>query len=92
MSTAEIHPLTADRWADFEKLFGPRGAYGGCWCMFWRLRSSENARNKGEDNKREMRKIVDSGEPPGLLAYLEGEPAGWCSIDPRDRAEPSTAT
>ena len=85
MSIAEIHALTADRWADFEKLFGPRGAYGGCWCMFWRLRSSENARNKGEDNRREMRKVVDSGEPPGLLAYLDGEPAGWCSIDLRER-------
>jgi GNAT superfamily N-acetyltransferase len=85
MSTAEIHPLTADRWADFETLFGPRGAYGGCWCMFWRLRSSENARNKGADKKREMRRIVDSGKPPGLLAYVEGEPAGWCSIDSREK-------
>ena len=85
MSTAEIHPLTADRWADLETLFGPHGAYGGCWCMFWRLRSSENARNKGEETKREMRRIVDSGKPPGLLAYLEGEPAGWCSIDPREK-------
>jgi len=85
MSTVEIHPLTADRWADFEKLFGPRGAYGGCWCVFWRLRSRDNARNKGEDNKREMKKIVDFGEPPGLLAYVYGEPAGWCSIDRRGK-------
>jgi len=22
----QIHPLTPDRWADFETLFGPRGA------------------------------------------------------------------
>ena len=85
MSNVEIHPLTADRWGDFEKLFGPRGAYGGCWRMFWRLPSRDNARNKGEDNKREMKKIVHSGEPPGLLAYVAGEPAGWCSIDPREK-------
>ena len=85
MSKVEVHPLTADRWADFERLFGPRGASGGCWCMFWRLRSSENAGNTGPDNKRAMRQIVDKGEPPGLLAYVDGEPAGWCSIEPREK-------
>jgi GNAT superfamily N-acetyltransferase len=81
----EIHPLTAERWADFERLFGPRGASGGCWCMFWRLRSSEDAKNTGADNKRAMRGIVHSGEPPGLLAYVDGEPAGWCSLEPREK-------
>ena len=85
MSNLEIHPLTPDRWADFEKLFGARGAYGGCWCMFWRLRSKDNARNKGADNRREMKQIVDSSEPPGLLAYVNDVPAGWCSIDPREK-------
>lgn len=85
MSKLNVHPLTPDRWADFERLFGPRGASGGCWCMFWRLRSRDNAGSKGEDNRREMKKIVDSGEPPGLLAYVAGEPAGWCSVDPREK-------
>ena len=84
MRNVEIHPLTADRWGDFEKLFGPRGASGGCWCMFWRLRSSVNAKNTGADNKRAMKRIIDSGEPPGLLAYVDGEPVGWCSIDIRE--------
>ena len=32
----DIVPLTGDRWADFEALLGPKGAYGGCWCMYWR--------------------------------------------------------
>ena len=85
MGKIEVHPLTRKRWADFEKLFGPRGASGGCWCMFWRLRSRDNAMNKNVDNKRAMKRIVDSGEPPGLLAYVDSEPAGWCSIDPREK-------
>ena len=34
----EFHPLTPDRWADLEALFRPRGAVGGCWCMWWRYR------------------------------------------------------
>ncbi len=24
----EVHPLTPERWGDFERLFGPRGACG----------------------------------------------------------------
>ena len=36
-SSVEYHTLTPDRWPDFEKLFGEKGAYGGCWCMWWRI-------------------------------------------------------
>ena len=32
-----------------------------------------------------MRNIVNSGEIPGLLAYLEDKPAGWCSVAPREK-------
>jgi GNAT superfamily N-acetyltransferase len=34
-----------------------------------------------------MHDIVDSGDPPGLLAYLDGEPAGWVSVDRRERLD-----
>ena len=52
MREVEVRPLTAERWADFEKLFGPRGAYAGCWCMWPRLRSKDfNATNAGADSK-----------------------------------------
>ncbi|MFQ5794213.1 MAG: GNAT family N-acetyltransferase [Candidatus Bipolaricaulia bacterium] len=79
----EFHPLTKERWADFETLFGERGASGGCWCMWWRLKRSEYELQKGEGNKRSMKAIVDSGEIPGILAYSEGQPVGWCSVAPR---------
>ena len=78
-----FEPLTSNRWADFERLFGQRGACGGCWCMTPRLSRSEYERNKGEGNRKAMRALVESGRVPGLLAYLEGEPVGWCSIEPR---------
>ena len=81
----EIHPLTPERWADFEKLFGPKGASGGCWCMYFRTRSSEQRRSTNASNKAAMRGIVDSGETPGLVAYVDGEPAGWVSLDPREK-------
>jgi len=82
-SPIEIHPATPERWPDLEKLFGPRGAYGGCWCMYWRVARSEFKEGQGKGNKRALRRIVDDGETPGVLAYRNGEALGWCSIAPR---------
>lgn len=81
----EFHPLTIERWADFEKLFGERGACGGCWCMWWRLARPQFEQQKGKKNKQAMRNIVDSGEIPGILAYANDQPIAWCSIAPRNR-------
>jgi len=80
----EFHPLTPERWKDLEALFGERGACGGCWCMWWRLKRSQFEKQKGEGNRRALKKIVDSGEVPGLLAYAGGQPVAWCSVAPRE--------
>ena len=78
-----FHPLTADRWNDLEALFGERGACGGCWCMWWRITRSEFDRQKRDGNRAALRQLVESGTVPGVLAYLAGEPAGWCAVQPR---------
>lgn len=80
----EFHPLTLDRWKDLEHLFGERGACGGCWCMWWRLRRSDFEQQKGKRNKAALKKIVKSGEVPGILAYAVDKPVAWCSIGPRE--------
>jgi GNAT superfamily N-acetyltransferase len=82
--TVKVHPLTAARWPDLEQLFGKRGACGGCWCMLWRLKRSQYEAQKGEKNKQALRKIVQSGKVPGLLAYVGGQPVGWCALAPRE--------
>ncbi|MFB3829824.1 MAG: GNAT family N-acetyltransferase [Bryobacteraceae bacterium] len=83
-SKLEFAPLAKDRWNDFARLFGANGACGGCWCMWWRLARAEFNARKGEENRQAMRKIVASGAMPGVLAYYEGEPIGWCAIAPRE--------
>jgi GNAT superfamily N-acetyltransferase len=80
----EFQPLTEKTWRDFQKLFGKRGACGGCWCMWWRLTAKEFEANKGASNRRAMRKMVRSGSAPGIIAYVDGEPAGWVSVAPRE--------
>ena len=84
MEKLSFKSLTPKTWSDFEKLFGANGACGGCWCMWWKIKRSEFKAQKGEKNKIAMRAIVDAGEMPGLIAYLDHEPIGWCAVAPRD--------
>ena len=81
----KIHPLTIDRWMDLVALFGEHGAQGGCWCMWWRLRPKDYDKNAGERNEYAFKKLVDSKQPVGLLAYMNGKVVGWCSIAPREQ-------
>jgi len=78
-----VFPLTPERLPDFETVFGPHGAYGGCWCMYWRLKRAEFNAQHGEGNRQAMRALVESGSTPGLLGYLEGRAVGWVSVAPR---------
>jgi GNAT superfamily N-acetyltransferase len=52
--------------------------------MWWRQSSSEWQKRKGSDRKEALKKIVLRGRVPGILAYSDGEPIGWCSIAPRE--------
>lgn len=53
-----ILPVTSQLWADLEKLFGPNGAYSGCWCMWWRLSRSEFEHATREERKAAVRRLV----------------------------------
>jgi GNAT superfamily N-acetyltransferase len=78
-----FHALTPERWPDLEKLFGERGACGGCWCMAWRLRRADFDQGKGAPNKRVFQTLVANDVRPGVLAYAGDEPIGWCAVAPR---------
>ena len=81
----KVHPLTTDRWIDLVTLFGEHGAQGGCWCMWWRSRPKDYEKNAGERNEYAFKELVDSKQPVGLLAYINGQVVGWCSIAPREQ-------
>jgi GNAT superfamily N-acetyltransferase len=77
-------PLTPDTWKDFETLFGPRGACGGCWCMTWRLPLATFKSNGSAGNRAAMRALVDAGHEPGVLLYEDGHAVAWCAVAPRE--------
>jgi len=35
-------------------------------------------------NRKALKSLVDSGKVPGILAYSEGQPIGWCAVAPRE--------
>ena len=45
-----FQPLVPERLPDLERLFGPRGACAGCWCMWWKTTRKEFEAGKGEGN------------------------------------------
>ena len=78
-----VKPIHQVLWTDLEELFGPNGACGGCWCMYWKLRGKAFDAAKGPGARRMHKSIVDAGTETGLLAYLNGEVAGWVAVEPR---------
>jgi hypothetical protein len=80
----EFAPLTPECWQDLEKLFGPIGACGGCWCQWWKRSAQEYRRSSNEANRRALKASVDQGATPGFIGYVGGEPIAWCAVEPRE--------
>jgi GNAT superfamily N-acetyltransferase len=83
-SEYSFYTVTKKRWKDFERLFGEKGACAGCWCMYWRIRRKEYDSLRGAGTKRKMKNLIENGTVPGILAYKNRQPVGWCSLAPRD--------
>lgn len=80
-----VEPVTRDRWSDLEALFGEKGACAGCWCQYWRKPAAAFEDDTGAPNRASLRRQVEAGPAPGLLAYDGDVPVAWCSVEPRER-------
>jgi ribosomal protein S18 acetylase RimI-like enzyme len=85
-----VVPLTPERWPDLEALFNARGcsAARGCWCMYYRHSGAPAplpaGTTRAQANRAELKSLVDSGRPPGLIGYRGKVPLGWVSLGPRE--------
>ncbi|MDR2997513.1 MAG: GNAT family N-acetyltransferase [Microbacterium sp.] len=85
MVTITTERATAERWDDVQRSLTGGGDGASCQCIWPMLRNKDwNATNV--DQRREMLhdEIVD-GPPPGIVAYVDGEAAGWIRVGPRTR-------
>jgi len=83
-SKIETLPLTIKRWNDMVALFGAHGGYAGRWCMFWRLDRADFKQLRGGGTKEILHQMTEQKQEPGLITYVGGKSAGWCSVGPRE--------
>lgn len=85
-----VEPATRARWDDLQTVLGARGEAAKCQCQRAILPLREWWHMPREAREAFLRKEVCNarGGAPGLLAYLDGEPVGWCRLGPRDRYAP----
>jgi GNAT superfamily N-acetyltransferase len=89
--TPEVIVVPANRasWEDLQAVFGARGQASRCQCQRYKLRPREAfAKFPVEERMHRLRVQTECGHPEsettsGLVAYLDGEPVGWCAVEPR---------
>ncbi len=85
--SVHVRPATPDRWNDVVSVFGRRGDDPSwCWCrLFLSSGGGDSAASTSPpDNREALRKeIADAEVPPGLIAYVDGQPVGWTRVGPR---------
>jgi GNAT superfamily N-acetyltransferase len=81
-----VRPATQDRFDDVATLLGPSDpAAPSCWCLAYRLPSGRFNALTAAERPALVRELCAEDPPPGLLAYLDDEPVGWCNVGPRAR-------
>jgi len=79
----DVVPATAERWADVAAILAPRNPNAPtCWCLAYRLPNAENRALTAKERGPRLRRYAEEGSPPGVIVYVDGEPAGWCSVAP----------
>jgi GNAT superfamily N-acetyltransferase len=77
-----VVPATPDRWADIATILGGNGDKG-CWCQAPRGRAAGYGKSAPGARREALQAQLDEAPPPGMLAYVDGEVAGWCGFGPR---------
>jgi len=74
--------------ADLDAVFGSRGNAAWCRCQWFKIRDRDWRDEETDERAAALREQTACGDPDapatsGLVAYLDGEPAGWCAVEPR---------
>lgn len=83
-----VMPANKASWEDLQTVFGTRGNAAECQCQWFQSTPGEWRSQSVEERTRRQRAETRCGQPQarttsGLVAYLDGEPAGWCAVQPR---------
>ena len=76
-----VRPVSEALFDDVQTVFGDRGQAARCQCQGYRLGWYAQHSDDVQGRRELLRDQVIEGH--GLVAYLDGEPVGWCSLAPR---------
>ncbi len=90
-ATSDITITAANEasWEDIRAVFGTSGEAYICQCQRYKLQPGEAFKKVPvEERAHRLRTQTECGNPKsrttsGLVAYLDGEPVGWCALEPR---------
>ena len=91
--TIRVVPANEASWEDLQTVVGTRGQAARCQCQRYKLRRRESFSSfPVEERAHRLRQQTDCGHrasdtTSGLVAYLDGEPVGWCAVEPRTAYE-----
>jgi GNAT superfamily N-acetyltransferase len=84
-----VVPANEASWEDLRVVFGARGSAASCYCQRYKLHPGEAfSKFPRAERAERLREQTRCGEPAasttsGVVAYLDGEPVGWCAVEPR---------
>jgi GNAT superfamily N-acetyltransferase len=83
-----VVPANEASWDDLRAIFGTRGEPARCQCQWFKFHNAEWSSVPVDERASLLRSQTGCGHPEaratsGLVAYLDGEPAGWCAVEPR---------
>ena len=85
MANITIEPATADRFDDAQHALTGGGDGRSCQCQWWTITNAEFQRTPIEQRREMLRDEMQAAPPPALIAYVDGEAAGWVRVGPRTR-------
>jgi GNAT superfamily N-acetyltransferase len=85
MPNITIEPATGDRFDDAEHALTGGGDGRSCQCQWWMLANKDWQTTTQEQREGMLRAELAATLPPALIAYVDGEAAGWVRVGPRTR-------
>lgn len=83
MPAITTEPATAERWDDVQHALSGGGDGRSCQCAWFTLTNAEFNQTTVDERRDLLQGEVEASPPPGLVAYVDGEAAGWVRVGPR---------
>ncbi len=84
-----VVPANEASWEDLQVVLGTRGDPHRCHCQRYKMRFRESWASVGSEELAARFRVQtecghpESGSTSGIVAYLDGEPVGWCAVEQR---------